>query len=89
MPQLRFELHNGRAERVVARNADVNDVLAALVRSVGRPHEGAAEMLEILLHNLELDVRILVLHHVLYLLRNTLYPLRHVEVGTVVGKNSR
>jgi hypothetical protein len=82
MPQLRFELHDGRAERVVARNADVNDVLAALIRSVGRAHEGAPEVLEILLDDLKLDVRILVLHHVLYLLGNTLYSLRHVEGGT-------
>jgi hypothetical protein len=48
MPDLGLEAHDGRSERVFARDLDVHGECAALVRRVWRPVELAAEVCEVI-----------------------------------------
>jgi hypothetical protein len=47
VPDLGVKLHDRRAEGILARDLDVNKVGGALVWRVGRPHELASQMCEI------------------------------------------
>lgn len=62
MPHFSLKLHHWRPERIIGRDFDVDVVGTALVRSVWRSWERAAEMCDILLvaDGLDLDLRILV-----------------------------